>query len=91
MKRVLASVAILSILASPTVVRTQQQQSAPQAPSPAYSQPLSVDTQGIKNYLLGPGDVIDVRVLFQSVFEPPKGRAVRLQRSAVRLSNLPAC
>ena len=66
MKRVLASVAILSILASPTVVRTQQQQSAPQAPSPAYSQPLSVDTQGIKNYLLGPGDVIDVRVLFQS-------------------------
>lgn len=66
MKRALALVAILSSLASPTVVLTQQQQSAPQAPGPSYSQPPSVDTQGIKNYLLGPGDVLDVRVLFQS-------------------------
>ncbi|MGI9065835.1 MAG: SLBB domain-containing protein [Pyrinomonadaceae bacterium] len=66
MKRALVSVAILCSLAFPTVVRTQQQQSAPQAPSPAYSQPSSVDTQGIRNYLLGPGDVLDVRVLFQS-------------------------
>ncbi len=68
MKRVLVLVVILSSLASPTVVRPQQQQqqSAPQAPGPVFSQPLSVDTQGIKNYLLGPGDVLDVRVLFQS-------------------------
>src|SRR5687767_15647509 len=66
MKRALVLVAILSSLASPTVVRTQQQQSAPQAPSPVYSPTLSIDTQGIKNYLLGPGDVLDVRVLFQS-------------------------
>lgn len=66
MKRAFVLVAILSSLASPTVVRTQQQQSAPQAPSPAFPQPLSVDTQGIRNYLLGPGDVVDVRVLFQS-------------------------
>lgn len=66
MKRALALVAIVGILASPIVVRTQQPQSAPQAPSQGYSQPLSVDTQGIKNYLLGPGDVLDVRVLFQS-------------------------
>lgn len=66
MKRTFALVALLSILASPAVVRTQQQQGAPQAPGPSYSQPLSVDTQGIKNYLLGPGDVLDVRVLFQS-------------------------
>lgn len=65
MKRVLALVAILSILASPIVVRPQQQQTAPQAPGPAYTPP-SVDTQGIRNYLLGPGDVLDVRVLFQS-------------------------
>jgi polysaccharide export outer membrane protein len=48
------------------VVRTQEQQSAPQGPSQGFSQPLSIDTQGIKNYLLGPGDVLDVRVLFQS-------------------------
>jgi polysaccharide export outer membrane protein len=66
MKRTFVLVAILSSFASPTVVRTQQQQSAPQAPSPVFAQPLSVDTQGIKNYLLGPGDVLDVRVLFQS-------------------------
>ncbi len=66
MKRALVSVAILCSLASPPVVRAQQQQGAPQAPSPAYSQPSSVDTQGIRNYLLGPGDVLDVRVLFQS-------------------------
>jgi polysaccharide biosynthesis/export protein len=66
MKRVLVLVAILSSLATPTMVRTQQQQSAPQAPSPGFSQPLSVDTQGITNYLLGPGDILDVRVLFQS-------------------------
>ena len=65
MKRALALIAILSSLASPTVVRTQEQQSAPSRPSPVFSQP-SVDTQGIKNYLLGPGDVVDVRVLFQS-------------------------
>ena len=64
MKRALASVAILCSFTSPSVVRTQQQQSAPQAPSPAFSQP-SIDTQGIMNYLLGPGDVLDVRVLFQ--------------------------
>lgn len=65
MKRAFVLVVILGSLASPSVVRTQQQ-SAPQGPSQGFSQPLSVDTQGIKNYLLGPGDVLDVRVLFQS-------------------------
>src|SRR5712664_2674463 len=65
MKRAFVSVSILCSLTSPGVARTQQPQSAPQAPSPAFSQPLSVDTQGIKNYLIGPGDVLDVRVLFQ--------------------------
>lgn len=65
MKRAFALVVILGCLAPQTLVRTQQQQSAPPAPSASFSQPLSVDTQGIKNYLLGPGDVLDVRVLFQ--------------------------
>jgi polysaccharide export outer membrane protein len=65
MKKAFALVAIFGILASPIVVRTQQPQSAPQAPAQGYSQPLSVDSQGVKNYLLGPGDVLDVRVLFQ--------------------------
>jgi polysaccharide export outer membrane protein len=68
MKRALALVTLLSILASPALVRAQQQQGAgtPQAPGPVYSPTFSLDTQGIKNYLLGPGDVLDVRVLFQS-------------------------
>ncbi|HVQ40287.1 MAG TPA: polysaccharide biosynthesis/export family protein [Pyrinomonadaceae bacterium] len=65
MKRALAIVALLSVV-SPAVVRPQQQQGAPQTPSPSFSSALSIDTQGIKNYLLGPGDVLDVRVLFQS-------------------------
>ena len=66
MRRAFVLVVILSSLASPSVVRTQGQQGAPQAPSQSIPQPLSIDTQGISNYLLGPGDVLDVRVLFQS-------------------------
>ncbi|MEK6279873.1 MAG: polysaccharide biosynthesis/export family protein [Acidobacteriota bacterium] len=65
MKRNLLLVAILGSLIFPTLVQTQepQQQSAPSAP--IGSPVTSVDTQGIKNYLLGPGDVIDVRVFGQ--------------------------
>ena len=66
MKRAFGLVVILSSLASPSVVRTQEQQGASQGPNQGFSQPLSIDTQGISNYLLGPGDVLDVRVLFQS-------------------------
>jgi polysaccharide export outer membrane protein len=66
MKRAFVLVVILSSLASPSLVRTQQQQGAPQGSSQVFSEPSSVDTQGITNYLLGPGDVLDVRVLFQS-------------------------
>jgi polysaccharide biosynthesis/export protein len=52
----LCSVALLAHAQEP-----QQQSSAP--PAPAQSPGL--DVQGIKNYLLGPGDVIDVRVFGQ--------------------------
>jgi polysaccharide export outer membrane protein len=42
------------------------QDSTPVAPPPAvFQQNPSVDSQGIRNYLLGPGDVIDVRVFGQ--------------------------
>lgn len=64
MKRSSVLVAILLSLTLPALVRAQEQQSAPSAP-PAFSQPSSVDSQGIRNYLLGPGDVIDVRVFGQ--------------------------
>jgi polysaccharide export outer membrane protein len=44
-----------------SIVLAQQPQSSPVALSP----PPSLDNQGIKNYLLGPGDVLDVRVFGQ--------------------------
>jgi len=67
MKRTLALVAILGSLASPIAVLPQQQQqgASQSSSSPMASRP-SIETQGVKNYLLGPGDVLDVRVLFQS-------------------------
>lgn len=67
MKRNFLLVAIVGGLVSPALIHAQdQQQSAPSAPAPIFSPSNSVDTQGIKNYLLGPGDVIDVRVFGQS-------------------------
>lgn len=62
MKKKFLLVAILASLTLPTLVRTQEQQSS----SPGQSQgPSGVDSQGIRNYLLGPGDVLDVRVFGQ--------------------------
>lgn len=70
MKRSFVLVAILIGLTLPVLVRAQEQQSAPSAQSqdtlqPSSSQPSGVDNQGIRNYLLGPGDVLDVRVFGQ--------------------------
>ena len=41
------------------------QESQPQTSTPAGPQSSSLDIQGIKSYLLGPGDVLDVRVFGQ--------------------------
>jgi polysaccharide export outer membrane protein len=63
--KILLFLAVLICFAS--IVRPQEPGS--QAPSQTQSSsgsPSSVDTQGVKNYLLGPGDVIDVRVFGQS-------------------------
>jgi len=65
MKRSPVLVAILLSLTLPALVRAQEQQSAPSAPAPVFSQSPGVDSQGIRNYLLGPGDVIDVSVFGQ--------------------------
>ena len=62
MKRNLLLVAIFASLALPAAVRTQDQQSSPSGLGQA---PSTVDSQGISNYLLGPGDVLDVRVFGQ--------------------------
>ena len=64
MKRSLVIVAIVVIFAVPTLVRSQDQQSAPR-PGQDFSQPTTVDNQGIKNYLVGPGDILDIRVFGQ--------------------------
>lgn len=58
-------VVILISLTLPVLVRTQEQQNAPAAPNPGFPQSSSIDSQGIRNYLLGPGDVLDVRVFGQ--------------------------
>jgi polysaccharide biosynthesis/export protein len=67
MKRNLLIAALALNMCLPIAGLSQDPQpSAPPPPStPAYS-PNSVDTQGLKNYLLGPGDVVDVRVFGQS-------------------------
>ncbi|HWN09987.1 MAG TPA: polysaccharide biosynthesis/export family protein [Pyrinomonadaceae bacterium] len=60
MKRYLVLIAVLVSLTLPTMVVTQEQSSS--SPSQASN---GVDLQGVKNYLLGPGDVLDVRVFGQ--------------------------
>ncbi len=64
MKRILLFVATLTVLIVPAVVTAQELPQGPPA-GQGGSQTSSVDTQGIRNYLLGPGDVIDVRVFGQ--------------------------
>ena len=60
------SVALLVIFTIPTLAFSQEQ--SPSVPPPqggGMSQPPTVDNQGIRNYLLGPGDMLDVRVFGQ--------------------------
>jgi polysaccharide export outer membrane protein len=54
---------LVLLLAVVSLVKSQepQMQSASQ-----FDRPSPVDNQGVKNYLLGPGDVVDVRVFGQS-------------------------
>ena len=65
-----------------SLLHAQQQsqtQTATQSPSITAAEPPSVDNQGIKNYLLGPGDVLDVRVFGQ----PDLGAMVDVDPSQV--------
>lgn len=68
MKRSVTLVALLVSLTFPMLVSSQQPQSAPPDEPQMSMQPAAsgLDTQGIRNYLLGPGDVLDVRVFGQS-------------------------
>src|SRR6476620_5381792 len=73
MKKSFGFVAIVVGLSFPGLVRTQEPQSAPSQDVPQVSSNSrsssgepGIDTQGIRNYLLGPGDTLDVRVFGQS-------------------------
>ena len=60
--RILLSLFALILCGSQVV---SAQETTDPTPAPASTQAASVDNQGIRNYLLGPGDVIDVRVFGQ--------------------------
>jgi polysaccharide biosynthesis/export protein len=70
MKKNLLLIALLASLITPVVVRPQDPQSSappPQDEPRANVQPTNgIDNQGIRNYLLGPGDTLDVRVFGQN-------------------------
>ena len=59
----LSPVVALVLLAGPLSAQEQQTQAPSSAPSSSSS---SLDMQGIRKYLLGPGDVVDVRFYGQS-------------------------
>lgn len=74
---------VLGCLIAASGVRAQQTEQAP-GPGPSMQQPASVDNHGIKNYLLGPGDLLDVRV-----FGQPDLNAIAEVDSDGNISSLP--
>jgi polysaccharide export outer membrane protein len=62
----------------------QEPQQQQQSPPPAPQGPSPLDVQGIKSYLLGPGDVLDVRVFGQ----PDLSSSVQVDSDG-NLSSLP--
>ena len=65
-KKILVLPVALFCLFAGIVTAQEQQQQQPSTQTPPQSQSSSLDIQGIKSYLLGPGDVLDVRVFGQS-------------------------
>jgi len=64
------AIALACMLAGFSRAQEPQQPSSPQEPqqqssTPSTAQPSSLDIQGSKTYLLGPGDVLDIRVFGQ--------------------------
>ena len=87
MKRSLVFVAVVLSLTFPGLVQMQEQQSAPSqdgASRAATPETPGIDAQGIRNYLLGPGDSVDVRV-----FGQPDLNAVVEVDSDGNISSLP--
>ena len=71
---------LLAIVAFAAVVHSQEPGQTPASTTGS----AAVDTQGVKNYLLGPGDVIDVRV-----FGQPDLNAIAEVDSDGNISSLP--
>lgn len=67
-----------------TLIVVYGQEPVPSQQAPVSTQNPSVDSQGIKGYLLGPGDVVDVRV-----FGQPELNAVAEVDGDGNLSSLP--
>ena len=75
-------IALLTCFGAVVCAQEQGQSAPPPQTSPVAGS--SVDTQGVKNYLLGPGDVIDVRV-----FGQPDLNAIAEVDSDGNISSLP--
>src|ERR1044072_6294776 len=83
--KVKQSLALAIALVCTLAVSIRAQESQPQeAPPPAPSQNPGLDIQGIKAYLLGPGDVLDIRVFGQ----PDLSSSVQVDSDG-NLSSLP--
>ena len=80
--KVSLSIALLALLITPSLAWGQEQ--SPSMPPPQGSGSGGVDNQGIRNYLLGPGDMLDVRV-----FGQPDLNAVVEVDSDGNISSLP--
>ena len=66
MKLKLLLVVVFAVVSSLVVLVHAQEQQQTSSSSAGLSQTSGIDSQGIKNYLLGPGDVLEVRVFGQS-------------------------
>ena len=58
-------VLILGFVCMTGAIQAQEQPQQPSTPTVIQSQSSNLDIQGIKTYLLGPGDVLDIRVFGQ--------------------------
>jgi len=84
MKVKLSLIVAVAFVFSVGIFAYAQEQQQQQSPPPAPQGPSSLDVQGIKSYLLGPGDVLDVRVFGQ----PELSSSVQVDSDG-NLSSLP--
>ena len=84
MKVKLSLIVAVAFVLSLAMFAYAQDPQQPQSSAPPPQGPSSLDTQGIKSYLLGPGDVLDVRVFGQ----PELSSSVQVDSDG-NLSSLP--